>query len=82
MPHDIAQDDGMSVSAIPPGFEASSSAAIPIIADGTNGDTELNLKGRWDAMEKLLTRPSPFGGETGQIPTGMFNPYTNVGKQS
>lgn len=33
---------------------------------------------RWRALEKLVSRPSPFGNETGQLAVGEFEPFENV----
>lgn len=33
---------------------------------------------RWRALEKLVSRASPFGAETGQLAVGEFEPFENV----
>lgn len=47
---------------------------------GTNGKglPAINPSQRWRAMEKILARESPFGAETGLLPTGEFDPFENV----
>lgn len=37
---------------------------------------------RWRALEKLVSRPSPFGAETGQLAVGEFEPFENVRKSA
>lgn len=59
--------------------------------NGKNGDREDDSRGgqggngevedpsqRWRALEKLVSRPSPFGAETGQLAVGEFEPFENV----
>lgn len=35
---------------------------------------------RWRALEKLVSRPTPFGSETGQLAVGEFQPFENMGE--
>lgn len=35
---------------------------------------------KWANMEKFLSRPSPFGNETGQLPNGYYVPSPSVFK--
>lgn len=45
----------------------------------TNCDhLETDPSQRWRALEKLVSRPSPFGAETGQLAVGEFDPFENV----
>lgn len=37
---------------------------------------------RWRALEKLVSRPSPFGAETGQLAVGVFEPFENVSERA
>lgn len=30
---------------------------------------------RWDSVNRLFSRPSPFGNETGKLPNGYFAPH-------
>lgn len=39
---------------------------------------ELDPSQRWRAIEKLVSRPSPFGAETGQLAVGQFEPFEDV----
>lgn len=48
--------------------------------DGSNGGQGRgeDPSQRWRALEKLVSRPSPFGAETGQLAVGEFEPFENV----
>lgn len=75
------EDGSLSVPAMSPHVEASSPMAISNDSsdtNDTNGASSIDPSQRWEAMEKLLTRPSPFGAETGLIATGEFSPFENV----
>lgn len=45
---------------------------------GQGQDVEEDPSQRWRALEKLVSRPSPFGNETGQLAVGEFEPFENV----
>lgn len=45
---------------------------------GNGGVEEEDPSQRWRALEKLVSRPSPFGAETGQLAVGEFEPFENV----
>lgn len=79
--HRATEDGSLPVPAMSPHVEASSSMAISNDSsdtNDTNGASTIDPSQRWEAMEKLLTRPSPFGAETGLIATGEFDPFENV----
>eukprot|EP00752_Nemacystus_decipiens_P014217 g12646.t1 len=44
---------------------------------GSTGQEEEDPSQRWRALEKLVSRPSPFGAETGQLAVGEFEPFEN-----
>ena len=35
---------------------------------------------KWEHMDRILSRPSPFGNETGQLPNGYYQPGPEVFK--
>lgn len=63
--------------------DASSTTGVRI-ADASvanNGKhEEADPSQRWRALEKLVSRPSPFGAETGQLAVGEFEPFENVSR--
>ncbi|CAM9109196.1 unnamed protein product [Sphacelaria rigidula] len=72
-------NEDVSISAIAP--EIDTPAAINGVDNGANAtDAAANIdpSQRWRAMEKILARASPFGAETGLLPTGQFEPFENV----
>lgn len=50
--------------------------ARPVATNNDHGDIDPSQ--RWRALEKLVSRPSPFGEETGQLALGEFEPFGNV----
>ena len=36
------------------------------------------IANKWTHMEKWLSRPSPFGNETGQLPNGYYEPSSEL----
>lgn len=66
----------MSIPAIVPDVETPV-AAVTDVNDG-NGATAIDSSQRWRAVEKLVSRASPFGAETGLLATGEFEPFENV----
>lgn len=71
---DVADYGEVSISAIVPEVDT------PADNGTTNGNdpAEIDPSQRWRAMEKILARASPFGAETGLLPTGAFQPFENV----
>ncbi|CAM9217351.1 unnamed protein product [Ectocarpus sp. 13 AM-2016] len=45
---------------------------------GQGQEVEEDPSQRWRALEKLVSRPSPFGNETGQLAVGEFEPFENM----
>lgn len=67
----------------PSATTSTSTAGIKPPADISRGEPngqelEEDPSQRWRALEKLVSRPSPFGAETGQLAVGEFEPFENV----
>lgn len=72
----------VSISAIDPMFIDASSTTAGVnasalgVANGTHEEADPSQ--RWRSLEKLVSRPSPFGAETGELALGEFEPFENV----
>lgn len=72
----------VSISAIEPmlidasSTTANANASALGVADDTHEEADPSQ--RWRSLEKLVSRPSPFGAETGELALGEFEPFENV----
>lgn len=58
----------------------STAAAVAAAAAATPNalHEDIDPSQRWRALEKLVSRPTPFGSETGKLKVAVFEPFENV----
>lgn len=68
----------MSVNAVEPMMVEDTPSTTAMNVTETDPTSSTDPSQRWQALEKLVSRPSPFGAETGQLAVGEFEPFENV----
>lgn len=58
------------------GVDAATAPGVTSVSNGALEDEDPSQ--RWRSLEKLVSRPSPYGAETGALAVGEFEPFENV----